>query len=81
MPLSTLIQAIMTQWQVESWTAQELLWNCTSYPFGSGDPAISSNDWYLRQLDVLYAASHGDTNLAFGIACKDCDLAMAKRTI
>ena len=61
-----LVQTVFTNADDEE--ADGLIWEGTSFPFGSGDLDMDANDWYLHQLRELHEASGGDVAKAFDIA-------------
>lgn len=51
--------------------AEYMLWNCTSYPFGSGDPNLSAIEYYKQLLERLKQKSGGDVQKAIDISFKE----------
>lgn len=54
----------------------EILWACTSYPFGSCHPQMSDLEWYENQLRGLHKRSNGDIRKAMGLAWGDLETEM-----
>ena len=48
-----------------------MLWNCNSYPMGSGDPNLSAVEYYRKLLLELKQKSDGDIQKAIDISFKE----------
>lgn len=57
--------------------AEVLLWECTSFPFGSPDIKFSAAQWYAKQLRKLHKKSGGNVRKAFAINMAEISKAMA----